>query len=275
MLPAMLLAAKLVVLDRCLDRRSSGFQAPFLPFWSVLEHPDLALIWSRLLGMLFVGGALLLLFNISPRIGAGCAGGALVLDTLAGRLRFSNSALLFDLILIVAALSSPDDRARIVLRAQLFLVYFGAALNKLLHPDWHDGQYFAFWTREILQLNWFTQIDTLAGGRFSVFMGWLTIGIESALACLVLWTRQTRIFLSLGLTFHVGMLVFTGGVISWVFLHTMLLAFLPFWTGPVSPTAQEVASTTPLRALLAWPSASDVRPRLAHAAFAIALVCFR
>jgi len=271
----MLLAAKLVVLDRCLDRRYDGFQAPFLPFWSVLEHPDLAAIWSRLLGMLFVGGALLLLFNLAPRVGAGCAGAALVLDTLAGRLRFSNSALLFDLILIVAALSHPEDRARLVLRAQLFLVYFGACLNKLLHPDWHDGQYFAFWTKEILHLQWFTQIDSFTGGRFSVLMGWVTIGIEGTLAGLVLWARQTRIFLVLGLAFHIGMLVFTGGAISWVFLHTMLLAFLPFWTGHVSPTARELASTTPLRALLAWPVTSDVHSRLAHAAFAVALVCFR
>jgi len=262
--PAVLLAAKLAVLTALVPRLRHGFEPPFLPFWTTLDHPAIAIVWPWILGTLFFPGAILVLFNLSPRLGAFCSSLALLLDLVAGRLRFSNSTLLLDLLLLIFALSGPRDTRRWVLRAQLALVYGGAAFNKLLHPDWQNGQFFSFWTREILHLEWFTQLDRVSNGQLAVAMGWLTIAVEAALAALACWPRATPIFIGVGLAFHVGMLAFTGGAISWVFLQVMLIAYMAFKSGPVSAPPYSYPSASLLHTALALPPTLDFRQLIVH-----------
>jgi hypothetical protein len=224
--PAVLLSAKLLVIDALVNRARGGFAAPFLPFIEWLDAPVVAAAWRWGLGALFWAGAFCVLFNLMPRRGMALAGAALILDIIACRLRFTNSAFLVGLLLVVFALTERDGRTRWWLRGQLALVYGGAAINKLLNADWRNGRYFAHWTGEILGLGWFTRLDAALSGGASWAMGWFVIVMEAVLAVLVLRPGATQGFVALGLCFHAGMLGFTGGVISWVFLLLMAAAFL-------------------------------------------------
>lgn len=233
--PAVLLAAKLLVLHPLPGRLRHGFDAPFLPFFEVLAAPALAPLWPWLLASLFWAGALSVLFNLAPRLGMAAAGAALTLDILAGRPRFSNSELLLGLLLVLLALTPRDDRSRWLLRGQLALLYGGAALNKLLAPDWRDGRFFSHWTGDVLGLTWYSTLDTSLAGAPSWFLGWFTIVTEFALLALALRPASTRAFILLGLAFHVGMLVFTGGAISWIFLFLIATAYLAFADDSAAP----------------------------------------
>lgn len=221
-----LLAAKLLVLFRAAGWVGGGFEAPFLPFWEGLSVAWLAPIWPVLLAGLFWGGAVSVWFNLGPRRGMAAAGAAIVLDIAAGRTRFSNSVLLVGVLLLVLALTSREERRLWWLRGQLALVYGGAFLNKLFHADWREGRFFSHWAGEVLGLGWYARLDAATNGAVSVTAGWLVIAGEAMLAVLALRPGATRVFVATGLGFHIGMLVFTGGVISWVFLLVMGAAFL-------------------------------------------------
>jgi len=252
----MLLAAKLLALEALWSRIPRGFERPFLPFVSALDHPGVAAMWPWLLGIAFGVGVILLVFNLAPRLGAGAVGSALVLDILASRVRFTNHALFFDLLLIVIALTSADDRWRLGLRGQIALLFAGAAINKLLAPDWQSGEFVRFWTHDILQLQWTVALESWWKG-FSITLSWLTIALEFVLAVLVCRPRHTMIFAVVALFFHVGMLVLSGGVLSWIFFRIMLIAYLGFLDGPLGAASPASNETTFWRYLSAWPDSDQ------------------
>jgi hypothetical protein len=253
--PAVLLSAKLLALHALWWRIRRGFDPPFLPFFTAWDHPAIVALWPWLLGIVFGAGVLLLGFNLAPRLGAAGVGSALLLDLLASRLRYSNNTLFFDLLLLVIALSGPHDSRRVGLRAQIALLYAGAAINKLFLPDWQSGQFFRFWTHDVLHLEWVARLEQSWGTSFSIGMSWLTIAVELLLAALVCWPRGTRIFVALALAFHVGMLIFTGGALSWIFFRVMLVAYLGLLQGPVGAPAAAPLGAPLWRLVLAWPAA--------------------
>lgn len=266
----MLLAAKLLAFHALWLRKRTGFEPPFLPFFPSLDHPAVVALWPWLLGIVFGAGIVLLAFNLAPRLGAAGVGSALLLDLLASRIRYSNNTLFFDLLLLIIALSGPHDVRRVGLRAQIALLYAGAAINKLFLPDWHSGQFFRFWSHDVLQLEWFATLDQKWGAGFSIGMSWLTIVFELVLAVLVCRPRYTRLFVALALAFHVGILFYTGGVFSWIFLRVMLVAYLGLLDGPVGAPAVASAGTPFWRLLLAWPeSERDWRGWLVWACFPV------
>lgn len=223
--PAVWLAAKLLVAAGAVGVARGGFDAPFLPFWEWLSWSTVAVVWPWALGALFWSGAIGVMFNLVPRVAMAAAGAAEVLDIVAGRVRFSNSELLPGLLLLGCALTRREDGRRWWLRRQLALVYGGAALNKLLQADWWNGRFFGHWVGEVLGLEWFVRWDAAWAGGAAVALGWLTMGWEAGLAVLAMRPAATRWFVVLGLGFHIGLLVFSGGVISWAFLFLMAVAF--------------------------------------------------
>lgn len=255
----MLLSAKLLAFHALWFRMRHGFDRPFLPFFSALDHPTIVAIWPALLGLIFAAGVVLLAFNLAPRLGAAGVGSALLLDLLASRIRYSNNTLFFDLLLLIIALSGPRDRWRVGLRAQIALLYAGAAINKLFLPDWHSGQFFRFWTHDVLQLGWVARLEEGWGVGFSIVMSWFTIVLEFLLVVLVCRPKYTWLFVALALSFHVGMLIFTGGVFSWIFFRVMLVAYLGLLQGPVGPPARQPPDAPLWQLLLGWPAPGTER----------------
>ncbi len=224
--PTVLLAAKLLVLF-LLAIGGYGFDV-FLPFLPALDAVrELGALRPAYRGLFLLLAAALFL---NRRVRLACFGlGALkLLALLACRTSWSNSHTFFACFLLLAGLQ-PRGRPPHLLRLQVALVYFGAGLNKLCLADWRGGVFFEHWTSAVLGLELYPALAAWFPERLlSTLVSWLTIGLELGLGPALLWKRSRRAALLGGLLFHAGMLVFTGGRISWIFGYAMASAYLVF-----------------------------------------------
>lgn len=220
------LAAKLVILYLLPGRLRHGFPAPFLAWVGPINTDVFQPLWSPCLLVLFLSGAFLTGCNRAPRVGAAVCGGVLFLHLLASPVHYSNSMLFFASLLCLLAAETPATGSWLI-RAQLALVYFGAGLNKLLDPDWRDGQFIDYWSRSLLQLDWYAEAaGWFAAGRFAAAVSWLVICVELVLAALVVRPSLTRLAMLSAVVFHGGMIVYSAGAISWIFFVAMIVGFL-------------------------------------------------
>jgi len=264
--PNLLLSGKLLALWLMVHRGPTWTARVHLPFVRLFDR--LGPLEPLLLDGVTVAFAIFtvtLLVNRMPR--ASCfALGAIVLLTVAmNRTAYSNNLTFAGSFLLLLGLQDGEEREadgadrdgglRWLLRAQLVLVYFGAGLNKLLDPDWRSGVYFDFWTHRILEHELYIEIaGALSPLLLSKAMGWFVIGTELALAVGFALPRFYRWVIPAGLLFHVGMLVFTGGRISWLFLYVMGAAYVavaPWPRVPLEVGARGRAGRW-LRRLVAW-----------------------
>lgn len=149
------------------------------------------------------------------RAAAIIAGSIVLLDVVVALEEYSNNRLLVGLALVLLGLA--DERMGTwPIRAQLSLMYAGAALNKLLEADWRSGRFVENWTIEVLDLSVYPELADRWPDLHQV-LAWLTIGVESGLAALVLVVQRTRWAVIAALGFHGGMLVLTEGTVSWLF----------------------------------------------------------
>lgn len=231
--PSVLLAAKLLVLYVWIVgvKFAPDVHLPFLPFLDAVP----AIPGARTLATLVFGAAsLAILLNHRVRLASFTCGALVLASVLSSRLAYSNSRTFLGLLFVWIALQDPalrDLGGRWMLRAQLALVYGGAGLNKLLDPDWRSGRFFEHWTLEVLELpRHASAAALLPEGLLWSGLGWITIVAELGLASLfaaTLWRRGlTPWAVAAGLGLHTGMLVYTAGEISWVFLYAMGAAYL-------------------------------------------------
>src|SRR4051812_27819491 len=110
---------------------------PFLPFGRSLDAatPATTRLW-QLLGLAL---AALLALNIRVRWAALALGTLILVQVTVSSAYYENNRTYAGLVLVMAGLST-DRRGRLV-RLQVLLLYFAAALNKLLDTDWRSGRY--------------------------------------------------------------------------------------------------------------------------------------
>lgn len=230
---SVLLAAKLLVVYM-LVHKMNNFEV-FLPFLKSLDTlrflPGLDIIYRALFYIL----AVLLFCNRWVRTACFLLGIMTLLAILASRVGFSNSRTFFGCFLMLTGLV-PPRKVVSFLRIQVAIVYLGAGLNKLFEPAWRSGQYCEYWAREILELSHFVWLaEQLPPLLLSQALCWLTIVVEFVLAFCFFVPAAHRFGVVIGISFHVGILLFTGGVISWVFCYAMVcsyLVFVPEYSGP-------------------------------------------
>jgi hypothetical protein len=254
--PNQLVAAKLLALYWVDYRLKYGFPPPFLPWIPGLDAPALAAVWSPALTTAYLTATLALCLNRAPRTAAGICSGIILVQVLSGFHHYANSTIFTGLLLGYLALQTRE-RGAWMIRAQLVVMYAGAALNKMLHPDWQSGQYILFWTRDVMQLDWFTTLGDVTAGSLYPWFSWFVIAAEFAMAGLVAVPRMLPAVALLALAFHGGMLLFTDGRISWVFAYSVPAAVLALWRWPepLRRPAWSFLDDGPGRALavLIWP----------------------
>lgn len=207
-----------------------------LPFLRFLDHlgpaaPVLEL--GMTVALLCFAGTLLL--NRIPRASCFALGFLVLLGILMDRTVYSNNKTFAGAFLLLLGLQEPD-RPPLILRAQLVLVYFGAGLNKLLDPDWRGGIFFEFWTHAVLDHTLYMEVaELLPPLVLSKAMSWFVMFTEFGLALGFAMPGLVPWVIAFGILFHVGMLVFTGGEISWVFLYAMSAAFVAVARWPSTP----------------------------------------
>ena len=115
------------------------------------------------------------------------------------------------------------------LRWQLALVYFGAAFNKFLDPDWQQGIFFQHWAGTRLRNPFFVpaseMLPPLVAGKV---MCWVTIVVEFFAAFGLLVPRSTLAALWVHVLFQVSLVLFTGDTFG-MFFFAMMAATLAFF----------------------------------------------
>src|SRR5262249_11132271 len=137
-------------------------------------------------------------------------------------------------ILILAGLCARG-RKPWPIQLQVVLVYFGAALNKLLQQDWRSGQFFAFWFGHIHHPQLWNQITSLVPAMpLAKFACWATIIVEFVLVAGFLVPRWYSWSIWLGAAYHTTLLVVMNSTFG-MFYYAMLASYLAFVEWPRAP----------------------------------------
>lgn len=204
---------------------------PFLPFLDGLERLTDPIVFRRTLQTVCVVSAVAVLFNRWVRVSALTLGVCLLVGVVSSKAYYGNNKTFVGLALVLAALSDAD-RPPYLLRWQLALVYFGAALNKLLDEDWQSGLFFQHWATARLKNPLYTAVaDLLPPLVAGKLMCWGTILAEFAAAIGLLVPRLVPYALWINVLFQVGLLEFTGTTFT-LFFYGMTAATLAFVSWP-------------------------------------------
>jgi len=240
--PALVMAARIVAAALVL-RGDSTFRI-HLPYLELLDAlpPD---GFNLALRLAADAGYLLILFSPFVRTGAGLTGSAYLMGLVACRPCHSVAHTYVACLLIVIALSSRATGTRL-LRAQVVILYAGAALNKTLDADWWNGRYFeAFLVDRHANPLYLSTASLLPAGLLSTIMGILTIVTQWTLACVFLRPRWTPAGIGVGLLFHGVMVILLddtfGPFMLALFATYVGLAPWPETTGPARGTGTDWA----------------------------------
>lgn len=229
--PNLLLMCKIIALAILATRHFRILPDPFLPFIDGLDRFADPATFRVVLQTTAVVSALALLCNRSVRVNALVLGSCLLIGVVSSKAYYGNNKTFCGLALVLAGLSD-FDRPPYLLRWQLALVYFGAALNKLLDPDWQSGLFFQHWAGEKLQNPVFIAVSNalppLVAGKI---VCWGTAFAELAAAIGLLVPRLVPLALLINVMFQVGLLEFTGTTFT-LFFYGMQAANLAFITWP-------------------------------------------
>ena len=225
--PNLLLMVKLLAVALLATGHVRILPDPFLPFVDGLDRLVEPQVFRGGLQTAVVVSALALLFNRAVRASALVLGGCLLLAVVSSKAYYGNNKTFVGLALVLAGLSD-FDRPAYLLRWQLSLVYFGAALNKLLDPDWRSGLFFQHWAGERLRQPLYIAaaglLPPLVAGKI---MCWGTILAEAFAALGLLVPRLVPWALWAHVLFHVALLEFTGQTFT-LFFYGMQAATLAF-----------------------------------------------
>jgi predicted DCC family thiol-disulfide oxidoreductase YuxK len=225
--------AKILILCELWTNQVAGLPGhflPFLPFFEYLGSPE---VFQRTLQVLFLVASFGILFN--RRVQACCLLFGLVIITamLSSRVYFGNNRFYVGCLLYLIGLYTPKFGPRLI-QFQVVLIYFGAALNKILLPDWWSGQFFENWVK-VLDQQLFMQAATwFPHMMLAKLTGWFTITAESALAVGLLVRRWNPWAIWLGIFLHSSMLWFAGSTFT-LFFYAGIAAYLAFVEWPKPP----------------------------------------
>lgn len=229
--PSLLLMCKIIATAILATGHVGILPDPFIPFIDGLDRllpPDVFRIGLKTVAVL---SAVSLLFNQSVRASALVLGSCMLLAVVSSRAYYGNNKTFCGLALVLAGLSD-FDRPPYLLRWQLSLVYFGAALNKLLDPDWQSGLFFQYWATVKLRNPVFIAVaDALPPLLAAKIVCWGTMLAELAVSLGLLVPRLIPYALFVNMMFQVGLLEFTGTTFT-LFFYGMQAVMLAFITWP-------------------------------------------
>lgn len=238
--PNLVLAARVIAI--ALAVRGDTPFPPFLPYVGVIDaigHAEAVAFLSRNVARL---GLLLILLTPFVRVGAALTGVMFLFGLVACRPCHSVAHTFVACALVVISLSDRRWGSGL-LRAQVVILYAGAALNKLFDPDWWNGRYF-----ETLMVDrhghaaygWLA--SQLPPRSLSTVVGVLTIAAQAGIAAAVLSARTRRLALVTGVWFHGVMVLLLDNTFG-PFVVTLLASYLAFvdWPYGRGPTAAVLA----------------------------------
>jgi predicted DCC family thiol-disulfide oxidoreductase YuxK len=232
--PNVLLMAKLIAIALLLTNHVRLLPDPFLPFLPGLDTAVDGRLFHKTLQTVFVLSAASLIFNQWPRVSCLLLGGSMLLGVLASRAYYGNNKTFCALMLILAGLQARRAEP-VLLRWQVALVYFGAALNKALDSDWQSGQFFDHWAGERLRQPLFLWLNPMLPPLLlGKLMCWTTIALEFG-ASVMLFVRRWNVWgACFSILLQAGILLFTGSTFT-MFFYAMQAAMLVVLPWPERP----------------------------------------
>lgn len=226
LIPRQIFVLKLLLIYVLLVHRGIFVKAfnhfPYLPFIPFLDAVP-SFVFTILIGILLTN-IIASLFNLGSYRWLIFLSGLILLILIASsKPLFSNSLIFVACLLILIGLAGKSSA---LFRIQIFFLYLGAAINKLMDPDWLNGRYFDYFFREVFELEIYASWVQTGELKVAIVLSVVTIFCELLLGILVLIPRFTRFMIVLGICFHGGMLVLTSGELSARFLYIMSAAYL-------------------------------------------------
>jgi hypothetical protein len=244
--PNLLLMCKVLALALLATSHVRILPDPFLPFFPGLDQLTEPALFKATLQTVAVVAAAALLLNRTPRWCALIVGTCMLLAVVSSRAYYGNNKTFVGLVLVLVGLSD-FDRPPYLLRWQLTLVYFGAALNKLLDADWQSGLFFDYWAgekhKQPVYLAVSSRLPPLLAGKL---MCWGTIFAEATAALGLLLPPLVPLALWANVLFQVALLEFTGQTFI-LFFYAMVAATLAFVRWPAGLQVLQRRQKSPWR----------------------------
>jgi predicted DCC family thiol-disulfide oxidoreductase YuxK len=228
----LLVMAKAIAICTLLHLYPQFIPSPFLPFWSPIDWIERALPEAiRLVLILsYAGSAAALLLNWHVRAASFLLGVTILLALLGNRVFFSNTLTFVAAMLILTGLYHPRS-GPVLVRSQVVIVYFGAALHKVLDPDWRDGSFFENWMgTEVRNTAYIWLSSLLPEMAFARLVSWATIALEFVLVGFFLVRRLWPAAIWISLIFHCVITLSTGE--RFYFFYGIQAAMLAFVAWP-------------------------------------------
>ena len=230
--PELLLTAKLVVVCLVLRMTWRDLPNPFLPFlpgFDYLGHTPFG--WGLKAAVLI--GSVAVLFNYRVRAACLVVGSAFLVGILASRPYFENNIMYLGCLLFLLGLYEPRTGPWMI-RAQIILVFFAAALNKLLDANWRSGEFFHYWASVYVNKSFYFRLGSwLPETLVPRVMSWMTIAIEFAISLGLVFRRSRMWAIWLGLLLAAGQNFLTERTFG-VFFYVMPISYLAFIAWPRS-----------------------------------------
>lgn len=195
---------------------------PFLPFLPYLDAIP-PIIYDGLIYLLLAAIIFSFLKIGNLRLLSLISGSIVLFLILSSKNIFSNSLTFVACLLILISFYREKDY---LFRFQIALLYIGAASNKIIDPDWWNGNYFDFFFRDIFDVTLYQSLVPEINYAIAKSFGIATIFTELLLGFAVLIPKITRYTIVIGLIFHASMLIITSGQLSNHFFFIMCVAFL-------------------------------------------------
>jgi hypothetical protein len=229
-----LLMAKVIALAFIATGQVRLLSWHFLPFLRVFDDLGTPAVFHWTLVTVFLAAAAALFYNQHVRICCFVLGGVILISLLSSRAYFENNRTYCACLLILAGLCNRGQSPWPI-RLQVVLVYFGAALNKLMEPDWRSGQFFAYWFGGIHHPDLWARVTAFIPAMpLAQFVCWATIITELILVAGFLAPRWYSWSIWLGAAYHTTLLLLMNSTFG-MFYYAMLASYLAFVDWPTLP----------------------------------------
>lgn len=227
-----LLMAKVLAICFLLTLHWRALPDHFLPFLSFFDHAGSPLVFHWALEIVFFSAAFCLLFNYHVRAACLVLGSLMFVAILSSRTFYENNRTYTACLWFLAGLQVTGMRPW-PLRWQVILLYFGAALNKALDPDWQSGQFFENMVVTLGQVGPYIRISSWFPHLwFSWFMGWTVIIVEFIVAFGFLVRTLWAPIAWLAIAYHTVLLILARNTFG-MFYFATLASFLVFMNLPL------------------------------------------
>jgi hypothetical protein len=235
MRPSIVLMAKLLTLDFIISGQIGMLSRHFVPFIGSFRHVGSPSAFRVALILIFSAAAVSLFLNRWARWACVVLGAVIAVSIVSSMKYYENNREYTALLLVLAGLDDPDGDSW-VLRLQVVLLYFAAALNKVLLADWRDGHFFQAWMSYLHHGVWTRLANVLPTRVLAGLVSWTAIITEFLLAIGFALRRHIPVLIWVGVAYHTSLVLVMNRSFG-MFWVAAPSAYLAFVTWPAAPLA--------------------------------------